>query len=200
MDNRKLTVEKVTPFLAEAEKKGCYTAQQVGNVESIWKQLSMKLMPEAGMDPAKVTVEELQSRLEDLFNKLGATSDTSYSTVKTYQARVKGLLLDFIKWNGADFMAWKEANAKTGRQSGSARVKRPKPPIPVVDISALDPALTITHQLRLPGARMAELRIPSVLSAQDIDRLWRQLDALKTLVVAQAAVDDVADAAGDADA
>src|SRR6266851_9126002 len=110
MDNKKLPISKVPEFIDEAQRLGCYTDNQRTNFETSWSIMN-KVLAAEGLS-LESTVEQVQSKLDPLFDHYGRQSPAGAESIRVYRARIKRLLADFVQHNGGDFMAWKKTLEK----------------------------------------------------------------------------------------
>lgn len=193
MDNRQATITNVRPFYEEAARRGCYTSKQKDVYDSTWKNVLLgSILPEHNLDPDTLTVEALQSRLDELFRSYGNAKNVKPATISTYTAKISRLLKDFINYHGKnDWMAWKEKNAKTLSSPRQRRATTRK-----VRSKTHDPQPSNLgepcdkYPLKVPGdGPDGELRIPSNIDSDGLKMIWRQLDAVKLYVAAQHGVE-----------
>lgn len=185
-ENKHLPISKVRGFLGLAENRGCYSKSQRGNLETAWTIFLKNLSPNLG-SPESTTVEAITSYVESVFRLYGSENRVSPTTVRAYQTRVRRLLDDFVEHNGGDFMAWKESMGRNSGLSVSKSRKRRKS-ADAPDLTTPAPALMPTnvhHRLVLSEGREGALMLPSLIAEDDIDPVWEQLEALKTLIKAQ---------------
>jgi hypothetical protein len=88
-------------------------------------------------------------------------------------------------------MAWKERLSKSqssGESKQHRRSRRParQQPNQVVEANAVDKA--ITHRLVVRPAASGKIELPEDITAAELDSVWKQLDAIKTLIQAQVTV------------
>lgn len=182
--NKKAAISKVPAFIEEAVRLGCYSKNQSYNIETAWTVLKKVLGQEGlSLDSA---VEEVQPKIESLLDHHGRQSSASAESIRAYKSRLKKLLADFVAHNGGDFMAWKkelEKSPKNGdtKPRKSRQVSRRRS-TPSGSEGTVD---TITHRLIVGDGKEGEISIPSDLSKEQIERIWAQLAAIKTLVKAQ---------------
>jgi hypothetical protein len=187
MDNKKLALVAVLPFADEATKLGCYSKNQRYNFGTAWGILT-KALPQSGLEMSS-TVEELLPQVDSVLEGHGRTSSAKAASVRAYQARIKQLLADFIKWNGGDFMKWKQEIDKHPQNGDAKSSKRRKPARQRGNSGGEgDDVDAITHRLIAEKGKEGQISIPSDLTEEQIDRIWAQLDAIKTLVKAQIGV------------
>jgi hypothetical protein len=185
MDNKKLPLSKVPAFIREAKRLGCYKGNQASNFEGTWSLLT-KVLETEGLS-LESTVEQLEPKVDALFDHHGGQSAASAESIRVYKARIKRLLADFAQHNGGDFMAWKktlektptngDTKARTNRKARRSRVK----------LSGSEGNVDkITHRLFLLGeSKEGRIEIPTGLTGEQIEQIWTQLEAIKTLVKAQ---------------
>jgi hypothetical protein len=186
-DNMQLPISKVRGFLGLAENRGCYSRSQRGNLETAWTIFLKNLSPELG-PPESISIETITVFVDGVFRRYGSENKVSPTTVRAYQTRVKHLLDDFVAHNGGDFMAWKESLSRNANALGIKARKRRKSPADGPETSVPAPvatSATVLHRLVLSEGREGTLVLPTQLTEDDIDPVWEQLDALRTLIRAQ---------------
>jgi hypothetical protein len=189
MDNKKIAISRVPAFINRAVELGCYNKSQKYNIETAWTVLQ-KVLPLEGLS-LDSSVEQVQPKIDDLLDHHGRQSPASAETLRAYKSRLKKLLAEFVEYNGSDFLAWKKkldkppANGDTKpRKSRKASRKRSTPDGSEDDVD------TITHRLIAGEGKEGKIIIPSDLSKEQIDRIWAQLNAIKTLIKAQIGIVD----------
>jgi hypothetical protein len=124
-----------------------------------------------------------------VFRLYGSENRVSPTTVRAYQTRVRRLLDDFVEHNGGDFMAWKESLSRSGSLSATKSRKRRKSSADSPETPQAPPSpptsATVHHRLVLSEGREGALLLPPQFTEDDINPVWEQLDALKTLIKAQ---------------
>lgn len=191
MTNEKQPVRAVREFMEEAVSLGCYTPTQKYNFETAWAVL-MKALPRTGLTDES-SVEQLRPKVAELLRHHGGTTKISAGSLKAYQARINRLLEDFTKYHGGDFMAWKEAKSRSGGGGEEGKARRQRKKTARVrngsgkDMDDEPRRETITHRLIAAGTKEGRIEIPTGLSEAEVDAIWVQLDAIRTLVKAQIA-------------
>ncbi len=184
MDNKKLAIVAVIPFADKATELGCYTKTQRYNFGTAWAVL-LEHLAAVGLNQS-ATIEELEPKIADALKERGRSSKASATSLRAYQTRIKKLLEDFVKWNGSDFMKWKEEIAKPTQNGDAKSPKRRKATRQRSNLGAgEDDVDTITHRLIAGEGKEGKIIIPTDLTKDQIDRIWAQLQAIKTLVKAQ---------------
>jgi hypothetical protein len=183
-DNAQLPIFKVRPFAEMAESRGCYSKSQRGNLETAWT-IFLKNISAHVESSDSTTIQQIRPLVDQVFRTYGSQNRVSPSTVRAYQTRVKRLLDDFVEHNGGDFMAWKESISRTAsfprrRRKSSVGIEE-IPPMPL----APQTSDNVSHRIVLSEGREGALLLPSKFTDDDIDPVWEQLDALKTLIKAQ---------------
>jgi hypothetical protein len=185
MKNTEQPISKVRTFAEMAESRGCYSTNQRGNLETAWT-IFLKNISDQASSPESTSVERILPLVDPVFRKYGSENRVSPTTVRAYQTRVKRLLDDFVAYNGGDFMAWKESlNRATNTASKSRQRRKIHEPEKVLTI--LKQTQSVTHRLVLSRGREGSLVLPTDLSESDVEPVWQQLEALKTLTKAQIA-------------
>jgi hypothetical protein len=183
-NNAKLPIKQVRAFLTEAEDLGCYSKNQRYNFETAWA-LILKALTKAGLSETS-TVETIVPKIEGLLREHGRTSSVSADSLKAYRARIKRLLGDFVKYNGGDFMAWKEELAKSPAPDEAKPRKRRRANRSRVDaISSSDHPDAMVHRLIVRQGVEGKMELPTDISKIELESIWKQLDALKSLILAQ---------------
>jgi hypothetical protein len=187
MDNNKLPLSKVPAFIKEARRLGCYTENQRTNFEGTWSVFKKSLTAEGlSLDS---TVEEVLPKIDPLFDHHGGQSAASAESIRVYKARITRLLTDFIEHNGGDFMSWKKTLEKSPTNGDTKPRKNRKAAKRTVKPSGSEGNVeAITYQLFADVDKEGEISIPRGLSEEQIEQVWVQLDAIKTLVKAQSGV------------
>ena len=186
IDSAQQPIAKVRAFADLAENRGCYSRSQRANLDTAWT-IFLKTASEMFESAESLTVQRILPDVDTVFRRYGSENRVSTSTVKAYQTRVKRLLDDFIAHNGGDFMAWKESLSRAASSSTRSRRRRrlvestPEEPSPPQTLNST------SHRLVLSGGREGGLTLPPDLTDADIDPVWQQLEALKTLIRAQIA-------------
>jgi hypothetical protein len=183
MNNKTLPISAVRKFTDEAERLGCYTKNQRYNFETAWAVL-VKALPQQGLSETS-TVEQLQPKIEEIFKEHGRKSRVNADSLKAYQTRIKRLLDDFIKYNGADFMAWKEELAKSPASEDTGKRRRRRSSRQTN--GGGDNTDVMTHRLIVRDGSEGKIELPQDLSEAELDIVWGQLEALKGLIKAQIA-------------
>lgn len=186
MDNKKLPISGVLAFAEKATELGCYTKTQRYNFGTAWSILLEHL---AAVDlTLSSTVEQLQPKIADLLAERGRKTKVNAKSLRAYEARIKKLLADFVKWNGSDFMKWKQEIEKSSSNSDAKSQKRRKATRPRTNPSGVeDDVDSITHRLIANEGKEGKIILPNDLSEQEIETIWAQLGALQSLIKAQAA-------------
>jgi hypothetical protein len=187
MNNKKMSISNIPGFIRESQRLGCYTENQRTNFESTWSVLTKVLAAEGlSLDS---TIDQVQPKVDSLFDHHGGNSPASAESIRVYKARIKRLLTDFIEHNAGDFMAWKKTLEKSPTNGDTKPRKVRKTPKRSVKSSGSEGAMdTITHQLFAGDGKEGKISIPRDLTEDQIERVWVQLDAIKTLVKAQSGV------------
>jgi hypothetical protein len=186
MDNADLPVSLVDAFAEKAKEVGAYKASQAANQTTALKLVldqARKLNPKVH----QMKVGELLSKVDSILDQYGGQTKASPASITAYKWRAKRLLTDFIERNEGDFYAWK---TELARKSAAARVgKRSKvkvaapvapPPLPPVK-EEISVSGQKSYELRLAG-RSGRLILPDPISQKEIDLVWKQLGAYKTLL------------------
>lgn len=144
---------------------------------------------------ASINVGAARKQLSDLMKRYGSKGDVKVASVNTYQTKVRRLLDEFIRYNGApdsEWWAWKaqvekksaqtsaaaSSKAKKASRSEGARVEADAG----ANGSSGDGSGLITHCMVLPGGkRRAELRLPADLMLSDFKALERTFALILTL-------------------
>jgi hypothetical protein len=183
-------ISKVRTFAELAENRGCYSKSQRGNLETAWT-IFLKNFSAHAQSPETATIEFITPLIDSEFRAYGSENKVSPTTVRAYQTRVKRLIADFVEHNGGDFMAWKESLSRTASSLATRSRKRRRSqtgieeePPPTTAASSAQ-TLNVSHRLVLSEGREGALLLPSKFTDEDIDPIWEQLDALKTLIKAQ---------------
>jgi hypothetical protein len=186
--NKKLALVCVVPFADKATELGCYSKNQRYNFGTAWGILT-KALPHSGLEMSS-TIEELLPKVESVLEQHGRTSSAKAASVRAYQARIKQLLADFIKWNGGDFMKWKQEIDKPSANGDAKPQKRRKLSRTRGNSGGAEDDVDsiTTHRLIVSSGKECKIMIPSELADEEVDSIWLQLDALKGFVKAQAAV------------
>lgn len=186
MDNKKLPISGVLAFAEKATQLGCYTKTQRYNFGTAWSILLEHL---AAVDlTLSSTVEQLQPKIADLLAERGRKTKVNAKSLRAYEARIKKLLADYVKWNGSDFMKWKQEIEKSSSNSDAKSQKRRKAARPRANSSDVeDDVDSITHRLIANEGKEGKIILPNDLSEQEIETIWAQLGALQSLIKAQAA-------------
>jgi hypothetical protein len=176
MNNIKLTGNAASAFLKEAQQRGCYTAQQSGQIEGVWNLIS-KLLEKTQEDLLKMTIEELLARYPALLHDYGATTDTKPGTIQTYKSRLKAFLDDFNNWNGGDYMKWKEQNAK----KSTSRIKKVKAilPPPEPPVSNHQPEIFQIYEIKMGPVLLGTVSVLPGLEKSDFEVFWSKVLAKK---------------------
>lgn len=191
MTNEKQPIGAVRAFVDKAVQLGCYTPTQKYNFETAWAVL-IKALGQAGLTETS-PVEQLRPKVGELLRHHGGTTKISADSLKAYQARINRLLEDFIKYNGGDFMAWKEAKAKAGSAADESKPRRQRRKTMRARNGSgkgMDDEVdqdTISHRLIATEGKEGRIEIPTGLTETEVDSIWLQLDAIRTLVKAQIA-------------
>jgi hypothetical protein len=187
-ENTNLPIFKVRAFAELAENRGIYSRSQRGNLETAWT-IFLKNISALVPAPSSATIGEIRPLIDQVFRTYGSENKVSPTTVRAYQTRVKRLLDDFVEHNGGDFMAWKESLSRAAGSlaTKSRRKRKVQPEIEEKPSPAASQSATggVSHRLVLSEGREGFLLLPSQFSDEDVDPLWEQLEALKTLVKAQ---------------
>lgn len=183
MNNAQQPISKVRAFAETAESRGCYSKTQRGNLETAWT-IFLKNSSDMSLPAESTTIEQILPVVDAVFRQYGAENKVSPSTVRAYQTRVKHLLDDFVAHNGGDFMAWKESLSRAAAAAATRSRKRRRAPEPAPETPQPQPE-GVSHRLLLSGGREGALTLPPDLSDADIEPIWQQLEALKTLIRAQ---------------
>lgn len=182
--NKKKALVCVLSFADKATELGCYSKNQRYNFGTAWGILT-KALPHSGLEMSS-TIEELLPKVESVLEQHGRTSSAKADSVRAYQARIKQLLSDFIKWNDGDFMKWKQEIAKPAANDDAKTRKRRKVTRQRANSGGAEGGMdSITHRLIAGDGKEGRISIPDDLSAEQIDRIWAQLEAIKALVKAQ---------------
>lgn len=185
--NAKLALVCVLPFADKARELGCYSKTQRYNLGTAWGVLT-KALPQSGLEMSS-TVEELLPKVESVLEHHLRTSSAKAASVRAYQTRIKQLLADFVKWNNGDFGKWKgEIDKPTTNDDAKPRKRRKGPRNHANSGGAGNDMDSITHRLIAGDGKEGKINIPDNLTAEQIERIWVQLDAIKTLVKAQSGV------------
>jgi hypothetical protein len=188
MNNTELPIKRVAEFADEALRLGCYSKQQRYNFETAWSIL-MKGLGRAGLTEDS-PVEQLQLKAEGLLEEYGRTTRAKAGTIRVYHARIKRLLDDFIQRNSGDFMAWKKALEKPSNGDESKKPRRRRKPVAQTrddeaNTLSNDNKQTITYQLFVRAGISGKISLPTDMGVDDVESVWKQLDALKGLIAAQ---------------
>jgi hypothetical protein len=183
-NNEQQPISKVRSFAETAENRGCYSKSQRGNLETAWT-IFLKNVSAVVPQPELATIERIRPLLDSVFRTYGSENKVSPTTVRAYQTRVKRLLDDFVEHNGGDFMAWKENLSRAAGSLAMRKRRRAQPDIEEAPLSSAPQPNAVSHRLVLSQNREGALTLPSQLSEDDIDPVWEQLDALRTLIRAQ---------------
>jgi gas vesicle protein len=188
MSNATLPISELKDFIKKAKELGCYSDHKERNALAAWSVVEAQL-PKLGHNLEQMTVQEARDALDEVFRQYGNETSASAQSVKTYKTRARTLLNDFTKRHNGDFLKWKEELEKKPKRERKRR--RKKAPRALTPASEEEPpnGKTKTHELRLPGGRVAQLVIPANLSTKDIDVLWTQIEPIKALMLAQAAIE-----------
>lgn len=183
MDTKKLPISNVLPFADRAAELGCYSKTRRYNLGTAWAVLTEGLGT-VGLNVSS-TVEQLQPKIADILSERGRKSKVSANSLRAYQSRIKKLLDDFAKWNGGDFMKWKEEIDKPpGNDDPKSPKRRKSPRQPNNSGDDMD---SITHRLIAGEGKEGRIVLPTDLTEQEIESIWAQLTALQNLIKAQAA-------------
>ncbi len=186
MDNRKLPISKVEPFADEAKRLGCYTDTQRYNFSTAWKVLTENLGA-VGLN-LSATIEQLEPKIKEALNERSRNSKVSADSLRVYQARIKRVLDDFVKWNGGDFAKWKEEIAKLSGNDDAKSQKRRKATRQRSNSGGGEGGMEpITHRLIAGDGKEGKISLPTDLSDDQVDKIWSQLEAIKSLIKAQIA-------------
>jgi len=188
-NNSQLPISKVRSFAEQAEQRGCYTKSQRGNLETAWT-IFLKSLSDQEHSGESDTVEHILPLVETVFREYGSENPVSLATVRAYQTRVKRLLGDFVDHNGGDFMTWKESLNRANVATAKSRSRHKRPIQVEPEEQKPDSLLTakiVSHRLVLSRNREGTLLLPADLSETDVEPVWQQLEALKTLIKAQIA-------------
>ncbi len=187
-NNEQLPISKVRTFAETAENRGCYSKSQRGNLETAWT-IFLKNVSNVVQSPESATIERIRPLVEPVFRTYGSENRVSPTTVRAYQTRVKRLLDDFVEHNGGDFMAWKESLSRAAGSlaTKSRKRRRVQPEQEETQPLPSSPSNTVSHRLVLSQGREGTLLLPSKFTDEDIEPVWQQLEALKTLIKAQIA-------------
>jgi hypothetical protein len=185
--NKKLALVCVLPFADKARELGCYSKTQRYNLGTAWGVLT-KALPQSGLEMSS-TVEELLPKVESVLEHHLRTSSAKAASVRAYQARIKQLLTDFVKWNNGDFGKWKgEIDKPSTNDDAKPRKRRKVARTNANSNGAEDGMESITHRLIAGDGKEGKISIPDNLSVEQIDRIWAQLEAIKALVKAQSGI------------
>jgi hypothetical protein len=188
-NNKKLAIVSVVPFADRATELGCYSKTQRYNFGTAWAVL-LEHLGAVGLTQS-ATIEELEPKIADALKERGRNKNVNAESLRAYQARIKKLLEDFVKWNGGDFMKWKEEIAKTNPTDDAKSQKRRKVTRQRSNSGdGEDIVDSITYPLFAGDGKDGKISIGRDLTEEQIDRIWAQLDAIKTLVRAQSGVID----------
>jgi hypothetical protein len=184
IDNADQPISKVRHFAETAENRGCYSKSQRGNFETAWT-IFLKNVSDQVPSHESVPIQGILPLVEPVFRKYGNENKVSTTTVRAYQTRVKRLLEDFLSHNGGDFMAWKESLSRAANVGTKTRQRRKQ----VAEVAITTPPTfsTRSHKLVLSRNREGILTLPADLTEPDVNLIWNQLEALKTLTIAQIA-------------
>jgi hypothetical protein len=189
MDNTHQPISKVSAFAIQAQTLGCYSKNKRYNFETAWAVLQ-KALPTEGLSPQS-TVEEVLPKVDDLLDHHGRQSSASASSIRAYKARIKTLLTDFVRHNGGDFMAWKKELEKSSTNGDTKPRRNRKAPRTRITPSGSEGGVdTITQILFVGEGKEGKIVIPRALTAEEIDQIWAQLEAIKMLVKAQNRIDE----------
>ena len=187
MDNKKLPISEIKPFLEEAEKLGCYNKSQRYNFGTVWRL--MGLLPHDDLSETS-TIEQLRPKVETLLKQHGRSNKISAKSLKAYQARINRVLDDFVKHHGGDFMAWKEeklASTSTNDDTKSRRRRKVTRTREDSNVVIKDEQGMRSDPLMVRNGAEGKIILPTNLSDSEVDAVWAQLDALKALIKARLA-------------
>lgn len=191
-DNAKLPADRAPTFLKEALNKGCYTVQQAGQIEGVWKVV-VKRLAAASLDTQKLTIGELQQRGGQLLLDFGAISDTKAGTIQTYTSRLKAFLADFVKWHGGNFMDWKIENAK----KANGRGKKVKTSVAQSDGQSAAGHPTggafKVYEIAMGSVSLGAIHVLPGMNKADFEFFWGKVEAKKKEIMSE-----LTDAAGQA--
>ncbi|MGA7872978.1 MAG: hypothetical protein WCA22_18975 [Candidatus Binatus sp.] len=181
MSNKTQPISQVQKFADEAERLGCYSKDQRYNFGTAWA-IVLKGLTGTGLTDAS-TVEQLRPKIAEIFKEHGRQSRAKADSLKAYSGRVMRLLDDFLKYNGGDFMAWKEALAKSPSNDDNGKRRRRKPSRQTS--SGGDNTDVMIHRLVVRQGTEAKIELPQDLSEPELESVWAQLTALKGYIKAQ---------------
>lgn len=184
--NKQLALVTVIPFADKATELGCYTKTQRYNLGTAWAVL-LENLGAVGLSLSS-TIEQLEPKIAAALEERGRHKKVNAKSLRAYQARINKLLQDFTKWNGGDFMKWKQEIEKSSSNGDAKSQKRRKVTRPRTNSSGVeDDVDSITHRLIANDEKEGKIVLPNDLSEQEIDTIWAQLAALQNLIKAQAA-------------
>ncbi|MGK4001081.1 hypothetical protein WMF31_00545 [Sorangium sp. So ce1036] len=135
-----------------------------------------------------IDLDELEPRIADLLRLHHAGGQVSEASLKTYESRLRRLFHDFYNATKSSPLpeeAPKKA-AEVVRPADTAwqfKIKREMP-------SKQSPAEEAAFNFGLPGGRRFYVRLPARMSKSDIEVMWKQLDALRTLLETMAEAEE----------
>lgn len=184
--NKKLALVSVIPFADKATELGCYTKTQRYNLGTAWAVL-LENLAAVGLSMSS-TIEQLEPKIAAVLEERGRHKKVNAKSLRAYQARINKLLQDFTKWNGGDFMKWKQEIEKSSSNNDAKSQKRRKATRQRTNPSYVEDDLdSITHRLIANEGKEGKIVLPNDLSEQEIETIWAQLGALQSLIKAQAA-------------
>jgi hypothetical protein len=204
--NAERPLSEVYAFIKKGADIGVYNASQTTNMSQALK-LALDQARGLGVDTDQLTVAEAAASLEKWLQEYGRNSKASAQSIATYNGRGKKLLDDFVKWSGGDHMVWKKTIMKSPRPAKKSKPRESEAP-PATPINGINGGATAgdagpgeqVHLLRLPGGGAGRLILPQPISLREINAAWKQLTALKTLLVTQAEIEAGTDEEGDDEA
>jgi len=194
MPNDTALVSAISGFVSDAKGVGIYNGSQATNLQQALK-LALEQARLSGVDTDKVTIAQAKEGYDHWLDEYGGSNRASVHSIATYKGRAKKLLDDFTTWNGGNFMDWKKTLAKAPKPG--ARKHKPKEK-EVEEQQAAPPAIngqgvstgSHEHVFRLPSGKTGKLTLPDPIKTSEITAAWKVLDAYRTLLEAQAEVDD----------
>jgi hypothetical protein len=181
MNNKTQPIGQILKFADEAERLACYTKDQRYNFGTAWA-IVLKGLVGAGLTETS-TVDQLRPKIPEIFKEHGRQSRAKADSLKAYLGRVTRLLDDFTTYNGGDFMAWKEALAKSPSNDDNGKRRRRKQARQTN--SGGDNTDVMTHRLIVRQGTEAKIELPQDLSETELESVWAQLTALKGYIKTQ---------------
>jgi hypothetical protein len=190
MPNDTALVSAIPGFVSEAKGVGIYNGSQATNLQQALK-LALEQAKLSGVDTDKVTIAQARESYDVWLDDYGGKNRASVHSIATYKGRVKKLLDDFTTWNDGNFMEWKKTIAKAPKQAArKPKAKETEEPAPQSNNGHVDTDGAHEHVFRLPSGKTGKLTLPDPIKTSEIKAAWKVLDAYKTLLEAQAEVDD----------